>query len=351
VAMTRARDRLLLVGSVSAKQFEARWKQDCEINTTALLHARSYADWLGIWFAKNCAATAGDGNCGETKDCRWILHDDASLVENTNETEAAKVKATVQLNSAETARLREKLETYYPFGAATDEPAKTSVSALRRRAMGMLEQEETNELFRPRTRARNTQVQSAMDKKSSADVGTAYHRFLERVAFDRLGDVKELRAEAERMVGEGILVREEVEWLNFESLLQFWRSDFGRKIQANARHAKRELPFTARFSPAELSREMTASATTGPAKELENEFVIVQGVADVAVILPKEIWLLDFKTDRVAANGLNDKMEIYRPQLNLYARALERIYGRPVTERWLHFLSCGKTVPLPGDPK
>ena len=96
---------------------------------------------------------------------------------------------------------------------------------------------------------------------------------------------------------------------------------------------------------------MTASATTGPAKELENEFVIVQGVADVAVILPKEIWLLDFKTDRVAANGLDDKVEIYRPQLNLYARALERIYGRPVTERWLHFLSCGKTVPLPGDPK
>jgi ATP-dependent helicase/nuclease subunit A len=82
-------------------------------------------------------------------------------------------------------------------------------------------------------------------------------------------------------------------------------------------------------------------------KELENEFVIVQGVADLAVILPKEIWLLDFKTDRVTVNELEAKKKTYEPQLNLYAQALERIYGRPVTERRLHFLSCGITVPLP----
>jgi ATP-dependent helicase/nuclease subunit A len=85
---------------------------------------------------------------------------------------------------------------------------------------------------------------------------------------------------------------------------------------------------------------------TASSKELEDEFVIVQGVADVAVILAKEIWLLDYKTDRVTASGLDARVEIYRPQLSLYARALERIYGRPVTERRLHFLSCGITVPV-----
>jgi ATP-dependent helicase/nuclease subunit A len=160
------------------------------------------------------------------------------------------------------------------------------------------------------------------------------------VVFDRTGGVKELRAEAERMVGEGTLASEELAWLNFEALLEFWRSDFGRKILANAQHVKRELAFTARFSPDELPRE------AGTDEELENEFVVVQGVADVAVILPEEIWLLDFKTDRVAANQLDEKKEIYRPQLDLYARALERIYDRPVTERRLHFLSCGVTVLL-----
>ncbi|HWD91426.1 MAG TPA: UvrD-helicase domain-containing protein [Verrucomicrobiae bacterium] len=346
VAMTRARERLLLVGSITPKQFEACWKQGGEINTTTLLHTRSYADWLGMWFAKNCAATAGESNCGETRDCRWVLHDDASLIESASEAEAGKARAIVHLSKIEAERLRKKLETKYPFATATERPAKTSVSALRRRAMDMLEQDESVDFFRPRIRARETETDgialSSTAKKSGADVGTVHHRFLERVAFDRTGSVKELRAEAERMVSEGVLASEEVQWLNFDSLLEFWRSDFGRKILANAQHVKRELAFTARFSPAELPGE---SATRG-AEEFENEFVVVQGVADLAVILPKEIWLLDFKTDRVAANQLNEKTQIYRPQLDLYARALERIYGRAVTERRLHFLWCGVTVSL-----
>jgi ATP-dependent helicase/nuclease subunit A len=348
VAMTRARDRLILVGSVTAKQFEARWKQDGAINVTTLLHARSYADWLGAWFAKNCDATAGA--FGETNDCRWILHDDASLVESINDNVSPETKSAVLLTKIEANRVKNRLEMEYPFAAARKEPAKTSVSALRRRAMELLEQEETIEFFRSATRSPRVRSQNVAEKlprtKSSADVGTAYHRFLERVAFDRLGSVNELKAEAKRMVGDGILASEEAEWLDFDSLLKFWRSDFGQKILANAEHVRRELAFTARFSPAELGRAKPDEAPDS-ANESANEFVIVQGVADVAVILPKEIWLLDFKTDRVTASDLEDKTKIYEPQLSLYARALERIYGRPVTERRLHFLSCGKTVSLP----
>jgi ATP-dependent helicase/nuclease subunit A len=350
VAMTRARDRLLLVGSVTAKQFEARWKQDGEISDAASAKARSYADWLAAWFVKNCAPTAGEGARGETKDCRWTLHDDASLMDGANDAGTRDAKVVVHLDKTETERLRRRLSTGYSFAAATQEPAKTSVSALRRRAMEVLEQEETVELFRPQERAPKIKIQGSEKstaKKSSADVGTAYHRFLERVSFDQLGGAGELRAEAERMMNEGILSREEVDWLNFNSLFKFWRSDFGKQILANQNYVHRELAFTARFSPAELSRTAKTSDKPMPAKDWENEFVIVQGVADVAVILPKEIWLLDFKTDRVAADELAEKTKMYESQLNLYARALERIYGRPVTERRLHFLALGITVPVP----
>jgi len=337
VAMTRARDRLLLVGSVTPKQLETRWQQDGEINTTTLLHARSYADWLSAWFARNCAA-AVSGEHGETKDCRWFVHDDASLVDDAAGSAAAGTQTIIQLSKPETERLRQRLETQYSFAAATDEPAKTSVSALRRRAMETLEQEETVEFFR----TRSAKSEMANTAKSSADIGTAYHRFLERVALDQLTSAKTLRAEAERMVDEGVLLAEEMAWLNFDSLIEFWRSEFGRKILANAQHLRRELAFTARFSPAELPAH--PSLVNGDA--LRDEFVIVQGVADVAVILPKEIWLLDYKTDRVRSSEIGDKVKIYEPQLNLYAHALERIYGRPVTERHLHFLSCGITVPI-----
>ncbi len=343
VAMTRARDRLLLIGSVSEKQLEARWRNDGETDSVAPIHARSYADWLASWFANHCAApgTAGVPPAsskihGENEHCCWTLHDDSSLVDSPNGAENGVAKTVVHLSKSDSERLRRKLSAEYSFDAATEEPAKTSVSVLRRRAMETFEQEEAVELFRPRFRAPKTAAEGPT--KSSADVGTAYHRFLEQVSLERLNGAGELRAEAERMVAGGILSKEEAGWLDFNSLLKFWQSDVGERIRANAQNARRELAFTARFSPAELPAQ---SAT---AKEMSDEFVVVQGVADVAVMLPKEIWLLDFKTDRVTSRDLAAKTEMYKPQLDLYARALEKIYQKPVTQRWLHFLACGETV-------
>ena len=338
VAMTRARDRLLLIGSVSEKQLATRWRSDGESDPVAPIQARSYADWLASWFANHCAS-GSDGlspTSSANEHCRWTLHDDNSLVEETCSAENGSAKTIVRLNKSDSERLRQKLSAKYAFAAATNEPAKTSVSALRRRAMESFEQEEAVEFFRPRFRTPKTTSESP--RKSSAEVGTAYHRFLEQVSFDHLGGAGELRAEAERMVANGILSEEEAGWLNFDSLLKFWQSDVGKLIQAHRENVRRELPFTARFSPTELP------AQSDTAKEMASEFVIVQGVADLLVMLPKEIWLLDFKTDRVTADDLAAKTEVYKPQLDLYARALEKIYQKPVTKRWLYFLACVEAV-------
>lgn len=341
VAMTRARDRLILTGTVSARQLESRWNGDGEAGTTSFLQARSYADWLGIWFAKNCAASAEGRNRGETELCRWSVHDDTSLIERAEDKAKEHDNKIVHLSKAEVERLRGRLSFGYPFGVATNEPAKTSVSALRRRATELLEQEESVEIFRRPARRAIT----AEAKKSTADIGTMYHRFLEHVSFERVKAARDLRAEAARMIDERILSPAEAEWLNFDSLLAFWRSEFGRKILAHAPHVRRELAFTARFSPSELD-ELKVRQTSGFGPDLENEFIIVQGVADLAVILPEEIWLLDFKTDDVIGTELAEKIRVYEPQLKLYARALERIYRRPVTDCRIHFLACGETVPV-----
>ena len=104
---------------------------------------------------------------------------------------------------------------------------------------------------------------------------------------------------------------------------------------SQSKFIQRELPFTARFGAAEFQGIDPQFAPP------RGEFVIVQGVVDLAVIAPKEIWILDFKTDAVKESDVEQKVTEYRSQLLLYARALERIYNRPVTKRWLHFqLRC-----------
>jgi ATP-dependent helicase/nuclease subunit A len=76
----------------------------------------------------------------------------------------------------------------------------------------------------------------------------------------------------------------------------------------------------------------------------EGEFVVVQGTIDLAVIRSDEMWILDFKTDALKESDVTFALNNYAPQLRLYASALSRIYQRPVTNRWLHFLTLGRTV-------
>jgi ATP-dependent helicase/nuclease subunit A len=242
------------------------------------------------------------------------------------------------------------LEWQYEFDAATKRAAKTSVTTLRRQAADDLD-DEAEQVFGIQSSAKrlagvlappaqNPKSEIRNPKLSATDVGTAAHKFLQHVSFESAADVKSLEAEAKRLEADKILSADEAVILDLKLLENFWNSEIGRKILSNAAFARRELAFTAKFSPNELDEILATKTPLG----LENEFVVVQGVADLAVLLPEEIWLLDFKTDEVRANELAGKIKIYEPQLKLYASALKKIYSRPVTNCWLHFLSARKTA-------
>jgi ATP-dependent helicase/nuclease subunit A len=174
---------------------------------------------------------------------------------------------------------------------------------------------------------------------SAAEAGTAHHKFLQHV---NLTQTTDLLAESDRLLRGGFLSPEERAALDLPALAAFWNSPLGEKIRTHATDVQRELPFTVRFSPQEIA-EIIGGQTDAT---LADEFIVVQGVADLVVLLPKEIWLVDFKTDEVRANDLKEKVELYRPQLQLYSRALEQIYSRPVTLCALHFLTARRTENL-----
>ena len=341
VALTRARDTLVLSATVTEKKGETLWTQPEPVTPQKIADAKSFADWLGLWFAQN--ANGANAARGETPLLHWRLVEDADLANEWGETPGEPPLADGHLGSqghsphhleplddATTARLRGVLSWENPHAAATKRKAKASVTELRRAA------EETDDeaeavFTRPRFAAKRSH-----NKMSAAEFGTAHHRFLQHVALDKIGG---LAAEAERLVRENLLSADEQAALDLPALAEFWSSELGGKIRQHAAEVRRELPFTARFSPAEIA-EITGGKTVAG---LENEFVVVQGVADLAVLLPDEIWLVDFKTDDVSKSDLPEKIKIYTPQLKLYAAALEKIFSRPVTLRALHFLAARRT--------
>jgi ATP-dependent helicase/nuclease subunit A len=186
--------------------------------------------------------------------------------------------------------------------------------------------------------ARPANRPKSRSKLTAAETGAAHHKFLQHVL---LSNTQDLAAEADRLTQEHFLTPEERAALDLKALANFWDSSLGQSIVAQPPDTVlRELPFTARFSPAELSTITNGSFATMTG----DEFIVVQGVADLVVLLPKEIWLVDFKTDKVRAEELPAKTKTYEPQLRLYALALKKIFARPVTKCALHFLSAEETV-------
>jgi ATP-dependent helicase/nuclease subunit A len=179
---------------------------------------------------------------------------------------------------------------------------------------------------------------------SAADTGTAHHTFLQHVRLECATDLPSLAEEVERMVREQRLTAQEGRALDLAAIAAFWTSPDGRDLRGHSAVVRRELAFTARFPPGELAALGGGEAATEAARELAAEFVVVQGVADLVALLPGEIWLVDFKTDSLAAGEVAEKTRQYQPQLQLYAAALAKIYGRPVTRRRLHFLAARLTV-------
>ena len=341
VALTRARDTLILTGSVTEKKWAEAWQAAGTITPSKILAAKSYADWLGLWFAQQPGASAE--RQGELPRLRWRIAADAELAGEKVESKNPKAAAEFpEVDAATLRKLRENLTWHYGFNAATERAAKASVTALRRQAADELD-DEAEPVFTP-SKFTATNRPSAIGNQplNAADTGTAHHKFLQHVSLEKTGDLAALAAEAGRLEQEKILSAAERAVLDLPAVAAFWNSDAGQKIRRHPAQVKRELAFTAKFSPAEVSEIIGTPMALG----LEQEFVVVQGVADLFVLLPDEIWLVEFKTDETGAGDLPAKIKTYAPQLKLYARALAKIYARPVTTCWLHFLSAQQTVEL-----
>ena len=322
VAITRAKDRLILATAVPSNAAE-KW-QGNTLSAHKLISARSYIDWLGPWLA----ARAGDPNWldqprGNSKLFEWFTH------------HAAPAGAELPLKSdpPNAPQLQTESEPapdswQYPHSPATREVATQRVTSLRER---LAEDDVINIPAMGSVGARTARPRA--DKLSALQSGTAHHQFLQLMDLDGPWTEPALREQAEQLHNDGYLA--DFKNLDYAALLSFWQSDLGRRLLANRKFLHREIPFTARMSPADLK-----AAGLAP-----DEFIIVRGAVDLALILQKELWVIDFKTDTLPNGDLTAALRLYTPQVQLYGRALERIYRRPAL-LYLHFLTLNQTVPI-----
>ncbi|MGV3771556.1 MAG: 3'-5' exonuclease, partial [Verrucomicrobiales bacterium] len=341
VALTRAQSKLILVASATANQTN-KWLEKAIASPSLhqLLQANSWLDWIAP--------------CLTAETPKWIEETVSSANWASKVIDSGKLSkrgkadnglARVELSEESKAALLEKFAFTYPHDAATRQQAKSTVTRLRRG----LEEASTEESKVSHFARPEWPGTARKSNKAGTEIGKAYHTVLEHTPIEALSDEKQVRQCIGKLTEIGILTEDQASHIQPEKLTEFWQSDIGGEIQKNAPYIKRELPFTARFTCADLKAFEPASDALVALPD--DEFIIVQGAVDLAVILPREIWLIDFKSDYVAEGEEITKVEQYTPQLNLYALALEKVYNRPVSRKWLRLLIPGKTFEVGARPQ
>lgn len=149
---------------------------------------------------------------------------------------------------------------------------------------------------------------------SASALGSAVHMALTKITRDR-----PIEVQLREMQQAGLLTEELHNAIPIQWLENFFNSDIYQRVLKSPL-VKREWSFNIKL--------------------FENQDTLVQGVIDLA-FLEEEQWVLcDYKTDRKCDE--DTLLARYAPQVKLYRTSLERVQHRPVKEAFLFALRTGE---------
>ena len=240
----------------------------------------------------------------------------------------------------------------------SDAPAKITATQLKGRALDRESADGAGKLSMPQPEIRERPFSLAGRPLSATERGTAMHLFLQFCRYEACCDEAGVAAEKARLVREAFFTQEQADCVAEQAVTAFFTSEIGSRI-LTAPFLRREFKFSllqeadTLFAPKaplckgswrEAPEGLYASDTMQAASHTPD--VLLQGVVDCFWREEGGLCVLDFKTDSVSADGAAARAETYRPQIEAYADALQRIYGEPVKEKILYFFRCGKAISL-----
>ncbi len=335
VAMTRAKEKLMLVHTLQHSENELKQLASSLASPLApsiLARCGSVGQWI-LFSAmlrpegkvlRDVAQMDSDPAKKHLGRAWQIVYHTGTLAEGKP---LAEKRTEAQLGTAplhETA-LAERLCWVYPHAGLSRVQAKlTATDLIQRETFAQTEGEiPLGELFRTPRFA--TEEQGL----TPAQRGTALHTALQHLDFSQSKTLAQIEAQIARLQEKHYLTAQEAQSISSWKLLQFCQSDLGQRLQ-EAERVHREFPFSMLLPAEDYHAEL---AETG-------EQVLFQGVIDCWFAEADGITLIDFKSNFVTQENAEKTAEGYRPQINAYAKVLERLTGQPVLRQIVWFLGA-----------
>ncbi len=406
VAMTRARDALVLIGS--RRNLPAGLAEWClpgasqaggRLSPARIAAATTYLDWIVPAVASHPAAlelkrlagfAGGEDQAApspaEAFSSRWTIRlwglsgpgDTAEAAAKARRlaavTTASDGGATPSADSAEnrppevplTTEIRDRIAALEPLTGITPGPvtaaldwrypaarltrlaAKVSPTELKR-LLDTGHQEEAaaaQAAPSPLPPLRLAFLQDAPASPTAAERGQATHLLLQHADLSGPLDEESLARLAADLAEREVMTPDQARAADIRTVARFFTTDLGRWLASCGARVRREVPFTVGLPASEVYGEAVGDA--GGEAPCPEELVLVQGIIDALVDEVDGLTILDFKTDAVTAAEAPKRAAVYGTQVALYRQAVSVILGRPVKQVWLCFLTPGVAVPADG---
>lgn len=336
VAMTRAKEKLILTGAASNlnKRYQnmtaLQQHREMQLPYNSLMQAKDFLDWILMALCRNYKESFIQVKTMSAVD---VLHE---IV--TEQHFSAVTKDMLQQWDTKYTRdaqickqIEEQFAYEYAYKNEQSMKQKLSVSELKKQIFA---DEEGEELFHeeevipllPKFLQEDSEL-------TGASRGTAYHKLLELLDFGKEYDEETLKAEILALQSNGYFTKEMASCIRVKDILQFLQSNIGRRMQKAKRAGTlvAEQPFVLGVDAKTIYPEIDSK-----------EVILVQGIIDVYFEEEDGLVVLDYKTDRV--NSAEELTSRYRAQLAYYAEALERLTGKPVKEKKIYSFALHKEI-------
>ena len=263
--------------------------------------------------------------------------------------EAASAKGNREIINNQLSIIKESLAWRYGFGDAPRLPAKTSVSELTHRS----DEYAKFDYSRAFDRRPTCLLAGEADMTKPVEprlIGSATHLVI--AALDLTGPVtrETIEESKQKLLAESVISPSVAEQLNTDSIQAFFTTDLGRLALDEQNQVLQEWPFTFALPALVESLGMAGPDRLGASRDTQScpersrrdairDTIIVQGIIDMLIRTPQGLVVVDFKTDKITADQAPRRAELYRPQLNLYAKAASAILKSPSAAEWLYFLT------------
>lgn len=340
VAMTRAKEKLILTCSSSGMsrllQKAARLAALDELPQYAMGAVRSFASWILTPLLRHPCTRALRQEYGLSVPEQPTTCD--SFTVSLYHTEDLHLSQTVsaplsEVATQETVVVQPSLP--YPHAYLAQIPSKLTATGIRRGYRAREAAEHTTPA-RPAVALRAPFFEQQTRQLTAAEIGIAHHFFMQFCDFQTACQPGGVATEIKRLADRNILSAEQAAVIDQTKIETFFASSLYRNVIAS-NPIQREFKFSVLIPAKNYFPE---------AAETPDENVLLQGVIDCLVTLPKGFVIVDFKTGRVTRSWLPARAETYRAQMDAYVLAIEQIFHRPVYEQLLYFFEAGQTYSL-----